>query len=137
MTNGCPLRKKVARWRREDLDPDIFEGHRSTTVTHLGNISYRVGQPASQAEIRERIAGVNLFEAMFDRMVEHLKAHEIDVDSPTITLGEWLEFATVAGSVIGLRGVTKQKVSWSICSRSGLASTLSYAIRGGPTPGTR
>ncbi|MFO7904856.1 MAG: hypothetical protein R6U98_19490, partial [Pirellulaceae bacterium] len=64
------------------------------TVTHLGNTSYRVGQPASQAEIRERIAGVGLFEAMFDRMVEHLKAHEIDVDSPTITLGEWLDVDT-------------------------------------------
>ncbi len=25
--------------RQEDLDADIYEGHRSTTVTHLGNIS--------------------------------------------------------------------------------------------------
>ncbi|MGM0485242.1 MAG: Gfo/Idh/MocA family oxidoreductase [Planctomycetota bacterium] len=86
--------RAVRGGRREDLDADIFEGHRSTTVTHLGNTSYRVGQPASQAEIRERIAGVGLFEAMFDRMVEHLKAHEIDVDSPTITLGEWLDVDT-------------------------------------------
>jgi len=77
--------------RQEDLDADIYEGHRSTTVTHLGNISYRLGKPASAAKIRERIEGVKLFEDMFERMVTHLKGHEIDVDSPTITLGEWLD----------------------------------------------
>ena len=75
----------------EDLAADLFEGHRSTTVTHLGNISYRVGKLAAQAEIREQIAGIALLEDMFDRLVEHLKAHEIDVDAPTITLGQWLE----------------------------------------------
>jgi hypothetical protein len=31
------------------------------------------------------------FEAMFGRLVDHLKAHEIDVDAPTVTLGQWLE----------------------------------------------
>jgi len=86
--------RAVRSGRQEDLDADIFEGHRSTTVTHLGNISYRMGKSASQAEIRERIAGVTLFEKMFDRLVKHLKAHEIDVDAPTITLGEWLEVDT-------------------------------------------
>ncbi len=81
----------VRSQRQEDLAADILEGHRSTTVTHLGNISYRVGKPASQGEIRERIVGAPLFEEMFDRMVTHLKAHEIDVDQPTINLGEWLD----------------------------------------------
>ena len=80
--------------RQEDLAADILEGHRSTTVTHLGNISYRVGQPAPQGEIRERIAGVTLLEEMFERLVKHLKAHEIDVDAPTITLGQWLDVDT-------------------------------------------
>jgi hypothetical protein len=28
---------------------------------------------------------------MFDRLVDHLKAHEIDVDDQTLTLGEWLD----------------------------------------------
>ncbi len=76
---------------QESLTADIQEGHRSTVVTHLGNISYRVGQPAAQGEIRERIAGVPLLEEMFDRLVTHLQAHEIDVDRPTITLGQWLD----------------------------------------------
>ena len=58
---------------RKSLTADIQEGHRSTVVTHLGNISYRVGQPAAQGEIRERIAGVPLLEEMFDRLVTHLQ----------------------------------------------------------------
>jgi predicted dehydrogenase len=86
--------RAVRGQRREDLDADILGGHVSTAVTHVGNISYRVGEQASQSECRERIAGVPLFEEMFDRLVDHLKAHEIDVDAKTITLGEWLDVDT-------------------------------------------
>ncbi len=63
-----------------------MEGHVSTSVTHLGNISYRVGNRATAAEIRRAIGGV----APLDRLLEHLAAHEIDVDKPTVTLGQWL-----------------------------------------------
>ncbi len=80
--------------RQEDLNGSILEGHRSTAVTHLGNISYRLGRPASGAEVREQIAGIPLLEEMFDRLVEHLQAHEIDLDAPTITLGQWLDVDT-------------------------------------------
>ncbi|MDY0168199.1 MAG: Gfo/Idh/MocA family oxidoreductase [Thermoguttaceae bacterium] len=86
--------RAVRSQRREDLDADILGGHVSTAVTHVGNISYRVGEQASQSECRERIAGVPLFEEMFDRLVDHLKAHEIDVDAKTITLGKWLDVDT-------------------------------------------
>ncbi|MHB8971365.1 MAG: Gfo/Idh/MocA family protein [Pirellulaceae bacterium] len=86
--------RAVRSRRQEDLAADILEGHRSTTVTHLGNISYRTGRLAAQSEIRERIAGVAPLEEMFERLVKHLKAHEIDVDAPTITLGEWLDVDT-------------------------------------------
>jgi predicted dehydrogenase len=83
--------RAVRSRHHEDLDADIEQGHLSTTVTHLGNISYRVGQQAGHGEIRERIQSVPLFETMFEHLVEHLRAHEIDVDAPVITLGEWLE----------------------------------------------
>ena len=86
--------RAVRSGRHEDLAADIAEGHRSTVVTHLGNISYRMGGPAAQAEIRERIAGTPLLVEMFDRFVTHLRAHEIDVDAPTITLGQWLDVDT-------------------------------------------
>ena len=93
--------RAVRSQRREDLDADILGGHVSTAVTHVGNISYRVGEQASQSECRERIAGVPLFEEMFDRLVGHMKAHEIDVDAKTITLGQWLDVDTENESIKG------------------------------------
>ncbi len=84
----------VRSQRREDLAADILEGHLSTTVCHLGNISHRVGAVAGLGQIRERVAEVPLFAEMFENLVQHLRAHEVDVDVPTITLGEWLEIDT-------------------------------------------
>ena len=83
--------RAVRSGRQEDLDADVLECRLSTAVCHLGNISYRVGKPAGLGEIRERIAEVPRFAQMFENLVEHLRAHDVDVDAPTITLGEWLE----------------------------------------------
>ncbi len=86
--------RAVRSQRQEDLNADILGGHVSTAITHVGNISYRVGQQANQSEIRRQIAGAGLFEEMFDRLIDHLKAHEIDVDAKTITMGQWLDVDT-------------------------------------------
>jgi inhibitor of KinA sporulation pathway (predicted exonuclease) len=32
-----------------------------------------------------------IFNDMFDRLLEHLAAHKIDVDAKTVTLGPWLQ----------------------------------------------
>ena len=77
--------------RQEDLCADVLEGHRSTAVTHTGNISYRLGKNAASGEIREQIGDTPLFQDMYTRFEEHLKSHEVDVDSKNITLGPWLE----------------------------------------------
>jgi hypothetical protein len=75
-------------------------GHLSTAVTHTGNISYRVGRQAPAAEIRQQITDVPPLVEMFDRLLEHLAAHEIDVDKPTVILGQWLEIDREAERVV-------------------------------------
>ncbi len=60
-------------------------------VIGLGNISYRLGNKATQAEMREQVEDVPIFNEMYDRFLAHLKAHEVDVDAKTVTLGPWLE----------------------------------------------
>ena len=71
----------------------MLEGHLSTNICHAGNISYRLGQRASAADDpRTRSATCPLFQEMFDRYLEHLKAH--DVDPGESTLGPWLECDT-------------------------------------------
>ena len=75
--------------RREDLNADVLEGHLSTAVCHTGNISYRLGHPASVAEIRQQIGDLPPMQMLVDRYLEHLKGHEID--PAETTLGPWLE----------------------------------------------
>jgi predicted dehydrogenase len=83
----------VRSGRREKLHAEILEGHLSTRICHAGNISYRLGHKAAQDEIRKVTQDIPAWDAAFDRLLSHLRAHEIDVDSPSITLGPWLEAA--------------------------------------------
>ncbi len=83
--------KAVRSGRRQDLHADILEGHISTAICHAGNISYRLGKPATVGEMRAAVNEVPLFDEMLSRFLTHLKAHEIDPDARTVTLGPWLE----------------------------------------------
>ncbi|MBA7483107.1 Inositol 2-dehydrogenase/D-chiro-inositol 3-dehydrogenase [subsurface metagenome] len=81
----------VRSGRREDLNADVLEGHISTAVSHTGNISYRLGVKASRKEMHARVRDIPIFTDMFDRLLEHLAAHEINIDARTVTLGPWLK----------------------------------------------
>jgi len=77
--------------KRRDLNADVAVGHLSTAITHTGNISYRLGTKATKAEMLEQVKGIKVWEEMFARLCEHLKAHKIDVEARAVTLGPWLE----------------------------------------------
>jgi predicted dehydrogenase len=79
----------VRSGNQKDLHADILEGHISTAITHVGNISYRLGHTASEAEMRAQVKDTPVFEQMFDRFLEHLAGYNIDVE--TATLGPWLQ----------------------------------------------
>jgi predicted dehydrogenase len=79
----------VRSGRREDLSAEIEEGHRSTAVTHLGNISLRVGEVASAEQQRAAVQDIPIWSDMHDRFAAHLEANEIDINKAT--LGPWLE----------------------------------------------
>ncbi len=83
--------KAVRSGRREDLNAEVLEGHLSTAVCHTGNISYRLGKKVSKEEMHSQVRHIPVFNDMFHRLLEHLAAHEIDVDAKTVTLGPWLE----------------------------------------------
>ena len=73
--------KAVKSGRREDLNADIQEGHLSSALCHLANISYRLGESLSPAQVRERLQGVKSKEdtlATLDRFQEHLAANKVD-----------------------------------------------------------
>jgi predicted dehydrogenase len=77
---------------RKLLTAEVEVGHLSTRVCHVGNISYRLGKVASEADQRAAVKDIPELAAMHERLVDHLKAHEID--PATATLGPWLECDT-------------------------------------------
>jgi predicted dehydrogenase len=78
----------VRSGRKEDLNSDALVGHISTTICNAGNVSYRLGKPASVSEQKVAIADVPLFGEMHERYLKHIAQH--DVDPNTTILGPWL-----------------------------------------------
>lgn len=84
-----------------DLTADIEEGHISSALCHLANISYRIGQRSSPAEVRERLTGnADALEA-FGRAADHLAANEVDLQQDLTFLGTWLTVDAQAERFVG------------------------------------
>jgi len=81
--------RAVRAGKREVLNAEVLVGQLSTRICHVGNISLRVGAPASVGEARQRIGDLPRFAALYDRFLEHLQAHEVDPN--TAILGQWLQ----------------------------------------------
>ena len=78
-----------------DLNADILEGHLSSALCHLGNISYRMGEEASVDDLQGRLQGLEVAEdvqATLDRTLEHLKQNEVDFGATPFHLGQHLPF---------------------------------------------
>ena len=96
---------KAVRSRKiEDLNGDIEEGHLSSALCHLGNISYLLGQRISASETRERLGAITSREDVqgtFDRTVTHLKENGVDVDTIQIQLGDVLKIDPETEKFVG------------------------------------
>ncbi len=82
--------RAVRSGKQEDLNADILEGHQSTSLCHVGNISHRLGRTATPAEIREQLEASKVRPEMIDayaRMEQHLADHKIDLAKTPLTLG--------------------------------------------------
>lgn len=76
-----------------DLAADIEEGHLSSALCHLGNISMRVGEKVSIASVKDRLDSMpnkaEVFET-FDRFNEHIKENGLDPEKTEINYGKFL-----------------------------------------------
>ncbi len=82
--------KAVRSRKTSDLNAEILEGHQSTALCHIGNISYRLGREASPSEIQTQMDKLNAHDAAretFDRTVHHLEENEINLGKTPLTLG--------------------------------------------------
>ena len=79
--------------KREDLKAEISEGHQSSALCHIGNISWRLGRTAPPGELRSELAMLKVHENVLetlDRTLAHLKANEVDLDKTPLTMGALL-----------------------------------------------
>ncbi len=79
----------------------IEEGHLSSALCHLGNISHVLGKGTPPDALRERIQGNKPLAEAYGRMVEHLAANKVDVNRTPLTLGVPLTIAPGRESFAG------------------------------------
>ncbi len=85
-----PLPSHYSNWLRAIaaneaalLNGKILEGHVSTSLCHLGNISYQLGERMAITDIRDRLSAEKVSEVMLEalqRATAHVQANEIDVE---------------------------------------------------------
>ena len=75
----------------KDLAGDIEEGHISSALCHLGNISYRLGTDIDMKTAAEQIAGGDWEEDVFSKFCTHLERNGVSLLNQTIRMGPKLE----------------------------------------------
>ena len=98
----------IAAGDRGMLNGDILEGHLSSALCHTGGISHRIGEKATDEQIRESLGQseaphAELFLDSYERMAAHLRRNEVAIDQPTLTLGPDLTMDPEAERFTGAR----------------------------------
>jgi predicted dehydrogenase len=79
----------------EDLTADIEEGHYSSALCHLGNISYRLGATMTAGETLRHLGSLpsaDNLQATFERTMQHLRDNDLDPQSLPMQVGPALDF---------------------------------------------
>lgn len=93
--------KAVRSRNYQDLTADILEGHLSSALCHLGNISYRLGSSVSGTEAAERLAGNKEAVETFGRFTDHLAANGVSLDKTPVQFGVKLDIDPAAEKFVG------------------------------------
>ncbi len=81
----------------DDLNANMLEGHLSAAISHLGNISYYLGEDnhAAESDIAAAITKLSSFDdnkATLQRTITHLKDNDVDLEKYPVSLGPMLRF---------------------------------------------
>lgn len=96
---------KAVRSRKiTDLNADIEEGHLSSALCHMGNISYRLGKNVAASEAENSIAMMKTTDnakETLDRTLAHLKDNGVDLARNKLTVGPALAFDAKSETFLG------------------------------------
>jgi predicted dehydrogenase len=89
--------KGVRSRKVPDLHADILEGHQSTALCHIGNISWRLGRLATAEEVQKQLSQLKLHDDVretFERTRKHLAENSVHLEKTKLTLGRLLRLET-------------------------------------------
>ena len=78
--------------RAADLHANALEGHLSSALCHMGNISHRLGSGISREQLEEQCNAEGIRSEVFGRLLQHALVHERDFTERKMILGPNLEF---------------------------------------------
>ncbi len=81
--------------KMSDLRVDILEGHISTSLCHLSNIAWRVGEKTSPRAVKKALEGDQTALDIYERYQKHLAANGVNLRDTRSSLGTWLEIDPV------------------------------------------
>jgi predicted dehydrogenase len=84
----------------KSLAGDIEEGHISSALCHLGNISYRLGTDIERKTVVGQIAGRDWEEDVFSKFCTHLESNGVSLVNQNIRMGPKLEMEPDTESLI-------------------------------------
>ncbi len=79
--------------KREDQNAEINEGHTSTAIIHVANISQRLGKPALSGEIQKALEAMKVNGSpaeTFSEIRKHLTDNDVDIEKTPLTMGPWI-----------------------------------------------
>ncbi len=78
----------VVRSRKvADLRGPIEEGHVSSALCHLGNISHQLGAPVAARSLLEKVRKNSHLAEAYERMARHLELNGVDLNKTPLTYG--------------------------------------------------
>ena len=73
------------------LNADIEQGHLSSALCHLGNVSYRLGEEVSFAEAKDRLPNNDEARETFERFTAHLEQNGLTTAATKLNFGRNLK----------------------------------------------
>ncbi len=83
--------------RAEDLNAPVLQGHYSSTICHLGNLSWRLGRPDTLAACREAVRNQPGAAETVDQLSRHLAANQLEASQALVTVGPWVDLDPTGG----------------------------------------
>jgi hypothetical protein len=73
--------------KTQDLYGPVEEGHVSSALCHIGNISHQLGKATSAGALNDAIKSNAVLAEAHGRMIEHLRANKVDLGKTPLTQG--------------------------------------------------